>query len=132
MSELHRWLYVSDCGLPSAWADTAVADIVKVSRARNASLDVTGALLFTGGHFVQYLEGPTGHLVALRASIERDPRHLDVRTIELGREESRRFSDWTLAYAGPSVFVSSEVEALLDGTSPSSDRLVHILQEFTS
>jgi hypothetical protein len=130
--DLHRWVYISHCRLPAAWSDTAVADIVAVSRGRNAPLDVTGALLFTGTRFAQIIEGSAAALAGLQASIERDPRHADVRTILSGPHGERLFDDWSLAYAGPSLFVASQVEAVLDDAPRSADRLVQTLRAFAT
>jgi len=129
---LHRWFYASRSQLPTAWSDAAVADIVAVSRRRNAALAVTGALLFTGARFAQIIEGPDAAVAELQASIARDPRHGDVQTILSGPHEARLFDDWSLAYAGPSLFVSSQVEAALDEVPRSADRLVQILREFAT
>jgi len=129
---LHRWLYVSHSRLPAAWADAAVADIVAVSRRRNAPLDVTGALLFTGTRFTQIIEGPATAVAMVQASIERDPRHAEVRTILSGPHDARLFDNWSLAYAGPSLFVASQVEAVLDDAPLSTNRLVEILREFAT
>ena len=130
--DLHRWLYVSHCRLPATWSDAAVADIVAVSRLRNAALGMTGALLFTGTRFAQIIEGTSAGLAILQASIERDPRHADVRTVLTGRHDARLFDDWSLAYAGPSLFVSSQIEAVLDDAPRSTDRLVQLLREFAT
>ena len=128
-SALHRWLYVSVCQLPAAWVEPAVADIVTASRTRNAALGVTGALLFTGRRFAQFIEGPEADLAAIRASIERDTRHAEIRTILDGRQQDRLFDDWSLAYAGPSLFVSGQMDAALNETG-SADKLVQLLREF--
>jgi hypothetical protein len=130
--DLHRWLYVSHCRFPARWSDAAVADIVAVSRSRNVASGVTGALLFTGMRFAQFLEGPAASLNGLQDSIERDPRHADVRTILSGAQEARLFDRWSMAYAGPSLFVSNNVEAVLDDAPRSTDRLVEILREFAT
>lgn len=130
--ELHRWLYVSRCRLPARWSDAAIADIVAVSRQRNAALGVTGALLFTGTRFAQIIEGALDAIAGLQASIERDPRHVEVRTVLGGLHEGRLFDDWSLAYAGPSLFVSGQVDAVLDDAPRSADRLVQILREFAT
>ncbi|MBA2935919.1 BLUF domain-containing protein [Sphingomonas sp. CGMCC 1.13654] len=128
---MHRWLYVSLCRLPAPWQENAVTDIVTTSRARNAALGVTGALLFTGQRFAQYLEGAETELARLRASIERDARHAEIRTILDGHRPERLFDDWTLAYAGPSRFVSGQVEAALDDAG-SADTLIQVLREFAT
>lgn len=128
----HRWFYVSRCLLPANWVDAAVADIVKVSRIRNESLGLTGALLFTGRRFAQYIEGPAGNVAMVQTSIEGDARHGEVQTIESGAGEGRLFDDWSLAYAGPSLFLSAQVESVLDEAPHSAARLISILREFAT
>lgn len=64
---LASWLYVSSNCLSTAEADKEIGFIVAASRARNYDLEVTGALLFTGTRFVQFLEGPDAGIDALRA-----------------------------------------------------------------
>lgn len=94
---LECWLYTSR----SLMTDylTELGPLVEVSRRRNEALEVTGALIFTGSFFAQFLEGPAEGIAALKASIERDPRHTDVRTARIEPCEDRRFGAWTLAYA---------------------------------
>ncbi|MDH7637801.1 BLUF domain-containing protein [Sphingomonas oryzagri] len=131
-SACHRWFYVSRCLLPANWVDAAVADIVKVSRIRNDSLRLTGALLFTGRRFAQYIEGAAEHVAAVQESIKRDARHGEVQTILAGAGEGRLFDDWSLAYAGPSLFLSAQVESVLDEAPHSAARLIGILREFAT
>lgn len=130
-SDLHGWLYVSECRLPSSWMESAVADIVAVSRARNAPLKVTGALLFTGEWFAQFIEGPECAVAALRLSIVRDARHAGVQTILDGSRSHRLFEEWSLAYSGPSLFVSGQVKAALQDAD-STCGLLRVLQEFAA
>ena len=82
--------------------------------------------------FAQIIEGPAAAVAALQASIARDPRHADVQTILSGPHEARLFDDWSLAYAGPSIFVSGEVDAAFEGATRSAERLVAMLREFAS
>jgi hypothetical protein len=128
LSHLHYWLYVSRCRLPSAWAPKAIRDIVAISRARNSGLNVTGALLFTGSRFAQYLEGAQEAIEQLQASIRRDPRHHAVSTVDENEAATRRFGDWSLAYAGPSLFVADKVETVLDNAG----ELIGLLHEFST
>lgn len=113
------------------WADKAIGDIVAVSRSRNASLGVTGALLFARGKFAQFLEGSEDAVTMLRDSIERDPRHGRIDTIAAGPAPSRRFADWSLAYAGGSQFVAGEIDKPLDDATGSPNRLITLLEEFS-
>src|SRR5689334_17743865 len=102
---IHALLYASRALVTAEVAEAAVADIVRFSRGRNGALDVTGALLFSGGHFAQWLEGSRESVEELMRSIVRDPRHTDIAILEAGPADARRFPDWTLAYAGRSTFV---------------------------
>ena len=66
--------------------------IVDVSRPRNAGLDVTGALLFTGARVVQLLEGPASGVKALQDSIFKDLWHHKVIRISNRDDLMRTFS----------------------------------------
>lgn len=131
---LNRWFYISTSRLNEADAEGHVREIVAVSLQRNRSLDVTGALLFTGRRFAQYIEGPANAIAELQESILQDSRHQDVNTLAWGTYSTRRFLTWFLAYAGPSQFVASKVErALTDALKYSNggvETLLHMLEEF--
>lgn len=110
-----RWFYISTSKLIGRNVEDQVRNIVDVSLPRNGSLGVTGALVFTGTRFAQYLEGPSGAIAELRNSIMDDSRHEDIQTIASGPYEHRLFLRWSLAYAGPSRFVAGKVgDALVD------------------
>lgn len=132
---LSRWIYISTSRLAATEVEERVKDIVEVSIPRNRSLDITGALLFTGCHFAQYLEGAPAAIEELKASIIRDERHEAVHTIASGDYTHRRFLTWSLAYAGPSQFVANIVErALADALKKgeeASEALTQMLSEFS-
>lgn len=130
---LYRWLYRSTARLDADAAPAALTDIVQVSILRNSALGVTGALMFTGKSFAQYVEGPEPAILALKASILRDQRHAEVATLAEGNYARRLFSGWSLAYAGPSRFVAETVERAIARSGSSYDgtrRLVAMLLEF--
>ena len=129
---MESWLvYVSDA-LVAQEAD--LTSLVADSHVRNASLRVTGALLFTGSKFAQYLEGTADALQLLMTSIRIDPRHQNIVVLAEGQREERQFARWTLAYAGPAVFVARVVQAALDdaqaGSPMKSRTLIRLLREF--
>lgn len=132
---LVRWIYISESRIPTDNADRAVRDIVNFSIHRNRSLEITGVLLFTGLHFAQYIEGTPASAEALKASIIRDARHGEIRTIVEGPFSHRHFLNWSLAYAGPSRFVANTIESALSkvmqGGHHNADRLVKLMTEFT-
>jgi hypothetical protein len=127
---LDCWLYASHCALPSAWAPKAVEDIVAKSIQRNASLEVTGALLFNGTRFVQFLEGSADGVAAIRQSILADSRHRNVTTFMTEQQSCRIFSNWSLAYAGPSVFISDKIENMVRNIPSASSEIIDMLRSF--
>lgn len=91
------WLYTSRSLMTDYIQE--LGPLVEVSRRRNEALGVTGAMIFTGTYFAQFIEGPADSIAAVRTSIERDPRHTGIRTVPVEVTEDHRFDDWTLAYA---------------------------------
>lgn len=85
-----------------------------VGRSRNASLDVTGALIFTRRHFAQILEGSAAAVDELMKSIKADPRHEDVDVVEVKSVTGRQFTKWNLAYSGFATYVDEHIVALTD------------------
>ena len=71
-----------------------VLDIVKASQMRNAELGVTGALLYAGGRFLQWLEGPADVVTRIMGYIGHDRRHQDVEVLSHEVITERRFADW--------------------------------------
>jgi hypothetical protein len=93
------WLYVS-ISLLGQNADAEIARVRSVAETRNPELGLTGVLIFSGGHFAQFLEGPDAGLQTMKASICSDNRHMDVVTLQVDSIKKRRFGRWSLAYAG--------------------------------
>jgi hypothetical protein len=129
-AKLISLLYVSKATQPPE----PVEAIVEVALSRNAALDVTGALLFTGSHFAQVLEGPAEGVDELMVSILRDTRHRDVDVIETVEIPERRFAGWSLAYAGPSLFVDRHLRPLVEkrGGREQAAQLIRLMREFAS
>ncbi|MBE7196523.1 MAG: BLUF domain-containing protein [Parafilimonas terrae] len=103
-------------------SDADVRDIVATSRARNAGLRITGALVASRSRFAQILEGPRSGVDALMDSIRRDPRHTGVEALVYDDIDGRRFADWTLAYSGASVYVDGLIGALTERATPEPHR----------
>jgi hypothetical protein len=130
------WTYVSRCVVPLNQHERTVRDIIAVARQRNELLKVTGCLVFTGTRFAQYLEGPPIGVSDLQRSIMADKRHADVCTVGDEKIGKRRFSEWSLAYAGPSVWISQTIDETL---SEPNERRNHnaqvwaqLMEQFTS
>jgi hypothetical protein len=77
--------------------DHALLDsLVTGARARNHERDVTGALYFETGRFMQWLEGPAPTVSRLFGKIGQDRRHTDVEVLSFGHTTRRVFADWNL------------------------------------
>lgn len=93
---LVRLIYVSlSCVPPNTHRET-VRDIVIKSIANNRRVDVTGMLLSNAHLFVQVLEGPAASVRQVYTVVSADPRHSDVRLIDVAPAERRLFRDWNM------------------------------------
>lgn len=96
---LHRLLYVSRAHVDPCGSEPR--RIIEVATARNAALDVTGLLCFSGEHFAQILEGESAAIEVLMASIRVDPRHTLLREwpARAVADARRLFPGWAMGYA---------------------------------
>jgi hypothetical protein len=78
--------------------DDDVAAILTQSRANNSRNELTGALLYHRGRFIQILEGPEDQVNARYAIIEQDPRHRNVQKMGERVIAERLFPGWTMGF----------------------------------
>ena len=91
---LVRLLYAS-----RAAADVSadeLAAILRKSKANNPANGITGALCFSGGIFLQLLEGGRTQVNRLYGRIVADPRHTDVELLSYEEIDERMFSGWSM------------------------------------
>ena len=92
--------------------------ILKKSTQNNPGVGVTGVLCFSGGLFMQVLEGGRSAVNRLYNRIAADPLHTDVVLLSYDEISERRFAAWSmgqvnLAHLNPSLLLRySESEAL--------------------
>ena len=94
---MNSLLYVSTSRLDPASAEHVVADIVEDSRRRNTGRQLTGALMFTGRHFAQIVEGPGDEIHRLLTALQNDTRHTGLQIIANQPLPERRFGEWILS-----------------------------------
>ncbi|MEA5444419.1 BLUF domain-containing protein [Gammaproteobacteria bacterium AB-CW1] len=87
-----------------------VARILMQSRRNNARDRIGGVLHFGDGYFFQCLEGERGLVNKVYQRIGEDPRHEDVRLLQMEQVDERKFLDWSMKY----VAIESQVQRLLD------------------
>ncbi|MGV8960995.1 MAG: BLUF domain-containing protein [Stenotrophomonas sp.] len=88
-------------GLTPAELDHLLVD----ARAHNRMAGVTGALLYDGQHFLQYLEGAAGDVQRIYERIVASRYHVDLQVLQNGPVARRYFPQWYMGCheAGGSV-----------------------------
>ncbi len=129
---IYSTLYVSQSNLLPSNDKAEIENIVSLAQRRNQELDLTGALFRTAGRFAQILEGPEMSIRILMRSIQADERHRGIKVLSEETLPERRFSEWSLAYRGSSIFVDRHIKPLLqnlaqDQTEQLAARLTELM-----
>lgn len=74
-------------------------ELLATSRRNNMAQDLTGALLYQDGNFIQVLEGEQSVVEDTYSRIAADPRHRQVIVLVRGTTEERQFADWSMAFS---------------------------------
>jgi hypothetical protein len=83
--------------------EAMLVELLDAAQKKNAELGVSGLLAFHEGKFVQLLEGQQGNVQRLFASIQKDPRHTDLK-IELDTETPlRAVPTWNMGFTTSSA-----------------------------
>ena len=119
--------------------DAELDQLLAEARAENLALNISGMLLYSGGTFMQVLEGEEDVVLRLYAQIINDPRHKNVTLIERLETEIRCFPDWSMGFrrisSGESGGKSGAVKKLTDFLAEASTRTtpglaLKLLQQF--
>jgi hypothetical protein len=97
MNVVERLLYTSRAAEPLG--TLALFNLLNQARDRNAVLGITGHLLYAKGEFTQCIEGPQTSVERLWQSLQKDPRHTDIRLLSRSTTDARRFPDWHMAFS---------------------------------
>src|SRR4051812_12751154 len=81
-----------------AFTDDQLQQLLADVRQRNHDAELTGMLLYAGGHFIQTLEGPAETVDATFARIERDSRHRNLIVALREEIDQRCFPDWSMGF----------------------------------
>jgi hypothetical protein len=77
---------------------TTLVVLLMQARALNERHQVTGALVYGAGQFMQVMEGEEAVVKDLYARVAQDARHYDVRTLAEGPIATRSFGQWSMAF----------------------------------
>lgn len=93
---LYHVIYSSRATAPLTMEE--LQEILVDARAGNEKRDVTGALVYIDGIFLQVLEGEKETVLKLLSLIETDSRHTDVKVFHQAAVDHRVFGTWRMAY----------------------------------
>lgn len=92
----YQTIYSSEATIPMQSDDLEA--LLEKARRKNGSLDISGALVYTDGIFLQILEGDRVRVQALMDRILKDVRHENVTILREGEVAAAQFSSWKMAY----------------------------------
>ena len=90
-----------------------IEDILTASKRKNKLKNITGALLYSGGHFLQVLEGEKESIDNTFEHIQTDSRHRDVTILSYNYQTNRSFPTWSMALAGVQKDISPNLKGIL-------------------
>ena len=118
-----------------------IEKILDACKRNNADLDITGVLLYSDSHFVQYLEGDYKEITALYDKIKTDDRHKNIVLITTGPIKERSFPSWQM---GAKKFEEDKVkfrtdmndkerndfQSILNGEGQEGNRALELMKKF--
>jgi hypothetical protein len=111
--------------------------ILRKSKAENPAEGITGVLCFSGGIFLQVLEGGRSAVNRLYNQIVADPRHTQVELLLYQEIGERRFAGWSmgqvnLARLNPSLLLKYSATATLDPYAVSGEVSMALFEELVA
>jgi len=115
----------------------ALVAILRKSKANNPSQGVTGVLCYSGGIFLQVLEGGRSAVNQLYARIVADPRHQQVELLSYEEIGERRFAGWSmgqvnLSRLNPALLLKYSETAVLDPYAVSGKVSMALFEELVA
>ena len=119
LSALYSYSY---CSRAVAGVDQAEVQRIIASASRhNPRQGITGLLVFGGGVFFQWLEGPREGVRWLVDRLNTDPRHDTITALDESEEvRDRLFPDWDMELVSPTDIREVLVDALASAKDPAN------------
>jgi hypothetical protein len=88
-----------------------IQKILMSCKTNNATIDITGVLLYSDTHFIQYLEGEYKQIIGLYDRIKLDARHKNAVLVSSSQINERSFPSWQM---GAKRFDNDTIHFLTD------------------
>lgn len=115
----------------------ALMGILRQSKANNPAHGITGLLCYSGGIFMQALEGGRAAVNRLYLKIAADPRHGDLVLLSYEEIGERRFAGWAMgqvnmARLNPALLLKYSATATLDPYTASGQVALAMFDELVA
>lgn len=132
---LVRLMYASRAA--TGMDDATLLEILRQSKSNNPGQGITGLLCYSGGIFIQALEGGRMAVNRLYNRIASDPRHTDVCLLSYDEISERRFAGWSMgqvnmARLNPALLLKYSATAALDPYSVSGKVSLALFDELVA
>jgi hypothetical protein len=129
---LYNLVYCSRATSDVSQAD--VQSIIESAKRWNPVNGITGLLVFGGGIFFQWLEGPRDSVMGLMQILKSDPRHESIVPLtETEEVRERLFPDWDMELVTPNDIRDVLTDALNEASDPRhSAVLTRLLEQLDS
>jgi hypothetical protein len=129
---VYQLVYASKAA--EGFCEKDLVDILHVARKTNKELEITGALIYNKGYFLQMLEGECEAVETLFKLIEGDKRHEKVNCFFRCKVPKRIFPDWYMGFFLHEVDENPALSGLVNlyESNPASQFLVGKLLEVKS
>ncbi|TVT39606.1 BLUF domain-containing protein [Hymenobacter setariae] len=137
LRRMHHIIYLSRA--TRSMSDEELANLLRQAREANARQDITGALVYGDGQFMQIIEGDEATLAMLYAKLLQDGRHGQVFKFADKPIAQRSFADWSMAFRPVSTeqfaqlagyLTPEELNLQAPGLSATDDMLLQMMKSF--
>lgn len=136
---LSQLVYVS--ARKAICTDREIEKILDACKRNNHDSDITGVLLYSNTHFVQYLEGEYKKIIGLFDKIKEDDRHKNVVMITSGPIKERLFPSWQMGakkFDNNNVTFETEMstseqeqfKSILAGNTTGENKAIGLIRKF--
>ena len=104
--------------------------IVETSQQNNSRGGITGLLVYGGGMFLQWLEGPRPAVEALMATLSTDPRHETIVRLQvLDGLKERLYPSWVMRSVAPKEIREIMIDCLSRARSERHAEMISLMIE---
>jgi hypothetical protein len=110
--------------------DSELQRILEKSKINNAAQGITGLLVYGGGMFLQWLEGPRDKVEALMRRLEHDPRHEAVVSLQrLDGLKERLYPTWAMHSVPPGEIHEILIDCLSRARNDRHAQMISLMVE---